>query len=1060
MKQCIKRIITFALAFLLLLSVPITDNPITVYADAGSMTDADAAGSTELIGGPTYRRNAFIFYCIDPKTNTQITETVCVTNNWNFTDRNGRDIPLKLLTSRYGYAPNDFTIGTPWNFGPFGDSGVGMGSELKEFLQNEYAPGKTNAYHLIESQTGWGWGSEMAEKYKAKKAYLVFEVVAGHHVYLNSTGTGIWIASTTYNLGTYQKNLESMGMLSTGDPKIAKYTNGVYTFCVMLEDCPEIQELGYIAGNGDRKTNAMMATKNMGNGIGIVWNAEDAQTTCDESLSSAHAAPNESVGTYTIVKNYMTKQADGTYIDNGCFIKSNVSNKILIEDESGSTGYRLAKYIVSSSAGTSISAAGGQSAWQSNVPATHLFGSTVQSTVDLMDLNAKSVYVLLIKEDTDTPTPQEYDFLIPQAALTRQIRFTNLAKTAIVSTTNFKWSSSGHKTSCSGHSWSHSSGCKNGSHSSSCSAGCTSSHKYCPGHTDYCTWGQWDNIDLNFGLKNAKVSENTNLVAQVGGWNLVTTPSTTTKRFVDNLTRSTTDADSKEINGWDYVSVLWRGQDKLTIAQWKNTSAVNNLMTDIGFSVANSPAGSRKTLDYYDTFNTRFVSESPDVTTTYKITQDSGHGACSPDSRSYALTNPLEINGLKVLIKVYSGKPAVGAQMPPLKSTNQADLGSLTFYPYIKMTYDTQHITYEANHGQTAYVLGNYSRTLKFRNYIKVEFPTDTSNNSLEIASNQWSTHVGTNENLANKLGDNDPKKIIPGGTTLSLKQNEGAPNKGIKDIVVTTYQVILEGDGKTQVDYTGSVNGDFTEATAISRHNSAANNVESALESLRVELYGNTNPKQNPFSGTNITKDKRFNGQDISTAEKYNWDDFLETYLDAQQEPRTATKYVFKTDTEGNVWMDTNLILSKGSNIGSISGDAKTINDYTDVVNQLANGLERNTGDDLRPSWGGTWYNEAFDGVTVLVSKTTIHTGIWDPAERNTVFDPKLTPNQSSKGDLGTAFYSFQMKTAPASDNYPSKNNQVATFMNKVVLTSQNLNEMFITDRWYSSNITGQDLH
>lgn len=39
---------------------------------------------------------------------------------------------------------------------------------------------------------------------------------------------------------------------------------------------------------------------------------------------------------------------------------------------------------------------------------------------------------------------------------------------------------------------------------------------------------------------------------------------------------------------WDYVCVLWRGEDDLTVAQWKNDESTNNLMREIGFKVANT----------------------------------------------------------------------------------------------------------------------------------------------------------------------------------------------------------------------------------------------------------------------------------------------------------------------------------------------------------------------------------------------------------------------------------------------------------------------------------------
>ena len=156
-------------------------------------------------------------------------------------------------------------------------------------------------------------------------------------------------------------------------------------------------------------------------------------------------------------------------------------------------------------------------------------------------------------------------------------------------------------------------------------------------------------------------------------------------------------------------------------------------------------------------------------------------------------------------------------------------------------------------------------------------------------------------------------------------------------------------------------------------------------------------------------------------------------------------------------------VILTKNQGVESISNrTAKTINDKTDVVTQLVKALERNTGDDTSAIWSsdsGKWYNEGFDGVTVLVSTTTINTGLWDPMERTTFFDTKLTPNQSSKENIGTSFYSFQMRTAAYSDLYEGEANRVGNFMGVKIYSNVDLTELYKTDKWYSSNVTTQDL-
>ena len=348
------------------------------------------------------------------------------------------------------------------------------------------------------------------------------------------------------------------------------------------------------------------------------------------------------------------------------------------------------------------------------------------------------------------------------------------------------------------------------------------------------------------------------------------------------------------------------------------------------------------------------------------------------------------------------------------------------------------------------------------RNAVTVKFETEDDGNTLEVQSNQWSTHTSLIKNINSLFGTTDNAyKVIPGGATLNIKNRDDAKSKDVK---VITYQCILEGDGKTQVDYTGSVSGDFTEATADSNHKATVNSVVESLKTLRLELFGNKSARKEPFSGENITKSKKFNGKSISSDSKYNWDDFNDLYINVAEGNASKEKYVFSADAEGNIRMNGEVIVTKGQGVESISNrTAKTINDKTQVVTQLVKALERNTGKDNSTAWSMTdkkWYNEAFDGVTVLVSTTTINTGLWDPMERSTVFDPKLTPSQSSKESIGNSFYSFQMRTAAYSDLYEDEVNRVGNFMGVNVYSNVDLTELFKTDKWFSSNITTQDLN
>ena len=303
--------------------IPTITTPLQVYAD-GSMTDQDGLGSKKIVGGPTSDRTGWLYYMIDTN-NNQVSNTVAVACS-PICDRNGTQLPDSnvRLISRYGEKANGHEEGIPPWGKPFDSSGHGRGSEVKQYL---LANNNAEAINIISLN----FPGDHVDKWLAKEEYLVFEPFYWHHVYLNGIGTGIWLCLTDLGWGYFQ---QMAGFPEYGDPKLSSYTNGVYAFCVKLEDCQEIRDLGYTAPTAGKQTNAEMATRNRGCGIGIVWSGGVYQTTCDEPLQPAcHPAPLESTGSTTVVKNYRTLLPDNTYTEDGCHARTNVSNKIIIEEE-------------------------------------------------------------------------------------------------------------------------------------------------------------------------------------------------------------------------------------------------------------------------------------------------------------------------------------------------------------------------------------------------------------------------------------------------------------------------------------------------------------------------------------------------------------------------------------------------------------------------------------------------------------------------------------------------------------------------------------------------------
>ena len=1050
MRNRLTRMLSFILAIMIIITFPFT-----AYADnenGNGTGDAGSSGTHIITGGAASYKSAYLIYIVDGNGSliTPVVEAAIDGAKVPPTDGN-----FNYEKSKFGnQAPSRFATisGVPT---PFSSSGDGNGAESN----NKLLSPDDNVYFAIKIIKTY-FGSNIAEQFikSSNDMYLIFE---GVYWFTMNEGNlkGQTIVATASG---WAKAQQENGYPQNGTKVFSRYTNNIFANCMKFE----VTQLGLNPCPSGKQTNDVIMSS--ASGIISVWNNEvnqgksGEQTTYDESKGDTPAPPaDESDGAYTIVKNYRYSNDGGnTYIDAGCYNIKNIASKIIIENEQS---YKVVGWKISNQTSTNISSV----TWEGSIPGKVTQTGTTEKTVQLSSAE-RCLYVLL--EKTSGSSGGTGDFEISQASLTKRVRFSESSKTNGFNSHSFGWTSGAFSlSSCSGHSYTDNCGNMTNHSNDKKKADGTTDHSgdttYCGGHTDYCSnFKLIDNI-ISVSLKNQNVSTAPKIMVQKHGWQNVVenTSASSLAEYWHKFRRPSNGADTPSRSGWDYVCVLWRGEDDLTVAQWKNDESTNNLMREIGFKVANTLQGTRKTSDFVNTFTAKFIGAYQDNSTEYGASTASPHSnkVCKQTMNySFRSDTALSLSNIKVLVRVYSGQSNRDSSNEALKK-NQAEVGSITFYPYIKMRYDKYYASYENYNKQTAYVLGKYARTLNLRNAVTVKFETEDDGNTLEVQSNQWSTHTSLIKNINSLFGTTDNAyKVIPGGATLNIKNRDDAKSKDIK---VITYQCILEGDGKTQVDYTGSVSGDFTEATADANHKSTVNSVVESLKQLRLELFGNKSARKEPFSGENITKSKKFNGKSISSDSKYNWDDFNDLYINVAEGNTSKEKYVFSADAEGNIRMNGEVIVTKGQGAESINNrTAKTINDKTQVVTQLVKALERNTGSDNSTTWSsadGKWYNEAFDGVTVLVSTTTINTGLWDLMERSTVFDPKLTPSQSSKESIGNSFYSFQMRTAAYSDLYEGEVNRVGNFMGVNVYSNVDLIELFKTDKWFSSNITTQDL-
>lgn len=842
----------------------------------------------------------------------------------------------------------------------------------------------------------------------------------------------------------------------------------------------------------------------------IIHCTDPAQTTCDESLAGTpHNPPKESEGKVTIVKSYRTKDSTGAFIDDGTYSLGDLGTQILIENEQV---YQVVGWKTSTTTNTGIKS----TSW--NPPSSVVQQGTTPKSVTLQPTET-CLYVLLEKVEEEEVEPLDWNYRLTESSITRTVWFSNPdnpltnMNSPYIQDHPFQWTAVAHQ-ECPGHTYygpcqtTHDAPCDcSGLCPANCKAKatdpthvcvkCTKSHKYncdsrdCPDNklTAYCKGWQWKEKQLFLSINNTHQNSYPDILATKEGWNSEVREGGIIKHYYrndskfDRLSKSTkTYID----DGWDYVCILMRGKDKLTLAEWQNNGEGNNTgnnanddlrdASSSGFTVANTDSGTRKTTDYYETFNTYFGTEhneGVDNETTWWATidavdEDGNSLGKHTDVRGAYVSSPLSVNNIVVKVETYSGTAAEhkndttchdGDLYYPLPgyTTSSGRMvksgGIISFTPYIEMKYDTLPA-----YNLQAYVLSEFTSQITPNDYAELSW-NQTNDSNLSLISAQWSTH-------ADACQDWGTDNVLPGGATLSLNIKKDARQK----VAVTTWQcIITDRDGffgKTHVEKTGGSYGNLTEEQAISAHQAYVATVQAALESTNIQQYVEKNPnKSDAFSGLEVNSGVNISSlgtgaQTASTELKYYFRDdntdspSNEGDLDVNNLGTSTVYYHFAMNTSGD-------LVTGSSNGGAVPVDL--INKRTLVVNKLEAALEQGargegSGYDDTANTGPQWYNEAFDGITVIMQQTILEVGYNDPPERSSVLDPKLTPKQTSQKSLFSKYFLSQFKTQDHSAYY-NEPYIMGEFKNAKVKL-KDMDYLFHSRKFWIPNATTQDLH
>lgn len=382
---------------------------------------------------------------------------------------------------------------------------------------------------------------------------------------------------------------------------------------------------------------------------------------------------NGTSGDCTIQKLYYTQKisTDGTILEEATdyrpYKQTSTTAYISIDTESE---YEIEEW----KAATSYTTLDSKPTFNSITP-THTGTSSQEILLD-QDNGEKYLYILYKKTEVNPNPPQPYDFQLQQSQITKRVSFMAPdanSTTQQLFTHNFTWTAPApSKTSCTANSnkghlkcttseHTHSDSCytedADGNESLTCT---TSEHTHTDSCYEKCSSWQWTDNTTSLGItldtstiNKAVVSKNDSITYNQPAVNTITTSN---KYYKDNTsTRSGTSQNTQSISNFNYITVLFRGQDHLTLADWKNGGAISYLTSlaydsAYNFKSANTPQGTRKSgTEYNETFATRFINRSPDMSTTYKATVGSA-GICSTTSSSYRLdtSTALTINNIVV----------------------------------------------------------------------------------------------------------------------------------------------------------------------------------------------------------------------------------------------------------------------------------------------------------------------------------------------------------------------------------------------------------------------------
>lgn len=531
--------------------------------------------------------------------------------------------------------------------------------------------------------------------------------------------------------------------------------------------------------------------------------------------------------------------------------------------------------------------------------------------------------------------------------------------------------------------------------------------------------------------------------------------------------------------------------DKVTLYPSKNSNkaALNDMgITSEGYIPANTRKDGLKDVpsrkSWTETFNTNF--EFVDVNTP-TATFESDHGYTDTDNHTDDGNNASSLNGTysksgNTTIYGLWGKENKGDRA--LTDTAQQNIWKLStlnfkgfknhikeqpfsFYPYYKMKFVSELDGAE----QDAYLTAENLSTLLSLQRVDTSIFRPNGATTLELTSSQWSTHAKAH-NLLDAAGVENKNSLLPAGAIYDLRtagSGVKASQSWIGYRVFNSYVM----DKNALADATNVK----TKQEVVDAVNAFKNDTKNVLSNYEVVMVGQEGINKDDnngefYRGSEVItgKDGSYRlGQEFIRDSKYD----LQTTgsasgnssdIDVLEELEEIYDWVLTSDADGNVVITRNgteLERLQKNQRNLTNAEVKEFDSRTNIVTNFLSAIDRNMGSDRN---GKTWYNEGFS-IGCLETRLAYRMGFGDgdASLRSTALNIKANGKLENRNDMFNGDEaknrSYQFFTSARSTLNGCEKDYVGTY-DGIKIFIPNMNQLLVSNRFYTSNTTVMDLN